>query len=248
MYNKDIKYNPAIWADMSLDERSIYYIAEAYEELAKSKKDFRKFLPSAESKTLPHPDSGERPADKIRNHKNWQYFEKVWDRFKYDQSFDASIFVEAVGRHLPKDRQLYPAQLATKKNFDYYLEYRESIKIDTSEKDDTKRIMEGIVQSYKLIARKIGVKKLTKQDIYDFFNKPKDGMILSEGLLFCMQQMISPYYFSVSKSFISAYTNSDKDIQDEILPLDRLKDMHSLTKVKPKIYEFLKKIFEEDII
>lgn len=247
MYNKDIKYNPAIWADMSSDERNIYYIAEAYEDFAKSRKDFRKHLPSAESKTLPHPDSGERPADKIRNHKNWQYFEKVWDRFIYDQSFDASMFIDAVAKHLPKDQHIYPSQLATKKNFDYYLEHREAIKLNTSESDDTKRIMEGIIQSYKLIAKKVGVKKLNKEDIYNFFNKPKDGMILSEGLLFCMQQMISPYYFSVSKSFISAYNNSDKDIQDEILPLDRLKDMHSLTKVKPKIYEFLKKIFEEDI-
>jgi hypothetical protein len=245
MHNE--RYNPAIWADMNLNERSIYYIAEAYEEFAKSRKDFRKHLSSVESKTLPHPDSGERPADKIRNHKNWQYFEKVWDRFIYDQSFDAFIFMDAVAKHLPKDRQIYPAQLATKKNFEYYLDYRESIKLNTSETDDTKRIMEGIVQSYKLISKKVGVKNLSNQDIYNFFNKPKESMILSEGLLFCMQQMISPYYFSVSKSFISAYNNSDKDIQDEILPLSRLKDMHNLTKVKPKIYEFLKKIFDEDI-
>jgi len=249
MYNKDIKYNPQIWADLNSEERNIYYIAEAFLNFAKSKNDFTKFLPSAETKSCPNYErDGLRPADSIRNHKNWEYFGRVWERFKNDPTFDADIYLKSISRHISKDQKLYPAQLATKKNFDYYIEYRESLKFNNSKSDDNKKIMEGIIQTYKLIANKVGVKKLTQQNLYDFFNKPKSESIISEGLLFCIQEMISPYYFSVSKSFIAAYKNSDKDIQNEILEIERLKDMHRLTIVNKKVYDFLKKVFDGDIV
>jgi len=248
-YSKDMKYNPEIWADMTSDERSTYYIAEAYNSFCKSRGDQRKHLPSVEVRQCPNYDrDGQHPADPIRNHKNWPYFVKVWERFEIDQAFDADIFMESVARHLPKDKQIFPAQLATKKNFDSYIEYRQSIKLGGEKIDDTKRIMQGIVQTYKLIARKVGSQKPTQQEIYYFFNKPKDNNLISEGLLLCMQQMISPYYFSVSRSFITAYKNSDKDIRDEILELSRLKDMALLTRTKTEVYNFVKKIFNEDIL
>jgi hypothetical protein len=111
-----------------------------------------------------------------------------------------------------------------------------------------KRIMTGIQRTYKLIQRKYNGRELTKEDLHDFFNKPKDNSILSEGLLYCMQEMISPYYFAVSKSFLRAYKNSDQDIRDEILPLDRLKDMATLVRAKTRVYEFVKKVFGDDIL
>lgn len=243
-YPKNNDINMDIWSDMTSEERSIYYIAEAYMKFAKSRGDFRKHIPSARVRTITDED---HPADKIRNHKNWKYFEKVWERFKNDQSFDPEIYLESISRHLYKDQQIYPAQLATRKNIDNYIEYRQSLKLTTNT-DDTKRVMEGITQTYKLISRKMGVSKLSREDLYNFFNTPKDNSIVSEGVLFCIQQMISPYYYAVSKSFLTAYRNSDKEIQDEILPLDRLKDMSTLVKSKTRIYSFVKKIFGEDII
>lgn len=247
-YSVDQKYNPSIWKDMTSDERNIYYIAEAYAKFARNRGDTRKYFKSAEVKQCPEYDrDGIYPADPLRQHKNWQYFEKLWNHFENDQIFDPKIYMDSISRHLPKTTKIYPAQLTTKKNIANYMEYRQSLKI-TNDIDDDKRIMEGVVQSYKLISRKMGIKKLTKEDLYQFFNEPKDNNILSEGLLLCMQQMISPYYFSVSKAFIRAYRNTDKDIRDEILELDRLKDMSILVKIKPRIYDFVQKIFSEDII
>lgn len=245
-------YNTQIWADMDSDERNTYYIAEAYLVFCKSRGDNRKHLPLVTSKISQRDqyliDEGEAyPADKIRNHKNWQYFQRVWEKFKYDQAFDPVMYIESVARKLPKDKFIFPAQLATKKNMESYIEYRRSQKIG-SKVDDTKRIMTGVTQTYKLISRKMGVTKLSKDDLYNFFNTPKDNNILSEGFLWCMQEMISPYYFSVSKSFIHAYKNTDPDIQEELLPKDRLKDMAVLVRSKTRVYDFVKKIFGEDII
>lgn len=242
-YPKNNEINPLIWADMTLDERSTYYIAEAYMKFAKSRGDFRKHIPSARVKTI----TDERPADKIRNHKNWKYFQKVWERFENDQAFDADIYLESIARHLPKAQMIFPAQLATKKNIKDYLEYRQSLKL-TSHADTTKQIMEDVMQTYKLISRKIGTTKITREQLYDFFNTTKDNNIISEGLLFCIQEMISPYYYSVSRSFLTAYKNSDKEIQEEIKPLDRLKDMSLLVKSNDRVYSFVKKVFGEDII
>jgi len=247
-YSVEQKYNPSIWQDMTSNERSIYYMAEAYAKFARDRGDTRKYFKSAEVKQCPEYDrDGLYPADPLRQHKNWQYFEKVWERFKNDQSFDPQIYMDSIARHIPKTTKIYPAQLSTKKNIANYLEYRQSLKIKDNV-DDDKRIMEGVMQSYKLISRKMGIKKLTKEDLYQFFNETKDNNILSEGLLFCMQEMISPYYFSVSKAFIRAYKEADQDIRDEILELDRLKDMSMLVKIKPRIYNFVQKIFGDDII
>lgn len=245
-------YNPEIWSDLTLEERNIYYIAEAFLKFAKSRGDYKKYLPLATSKISRRDqyliDEGEMYAgDKIRNHKNWQYFERLWERFKDDQLFDADVYMKSISRHLPKEKHIYPAQLTTKKNIADYLEYRESLKL-TSKTDDVKRIMQGIVQTYKLIERKVGISPLKQEDLYSFFNSAKDNNIISEGLLLCVQEMISPYYYAVSKSFLVAYKNADKEIQDEILPLDRLKDMSILVRSNSRIYGFLKKIFSGDIM
>jgi hypothetical protein len=214
--------------------------------------DKKNYLPSARVKTVQtHDQYGDEvnPADKIRNSKNWPYFEKVWEEFQNDTIFDAEIFMESIAKHLPKTSKLYPAQLATKKHIAGYKSYRQSIKMRSNDDvDDMKRIMTGIQRTYKLIQRKYNGRELTKEDLHDFFNKPKDNSILSEGLLYCMQEMISPYYFAVSKSFLRAYKNSDQDIRDEILPLDRLKDMATLVRAKTRVYEFVKKVFGDDIL
>lgn len=249
---KNNMLNLEIWADMTSDERNIYYIAEAFSKFMKSRGDTRMYCPSARTKTVQtHDQYGDevRPADKIRNSKNWQYFKRVWERFETDQAFDAEMFVESIAKHLPKTSKLYPAQLATKKHIKGYLEYRKSVKMRSNQKDeDIKRIMTDIQRTYKIIQRKTGITKLTQKDLYDFFNKPKDNNILSEGLILCIQEMISPYYFSVSKAFLRAYKDADPDVREEIISLDRLKDMRALTHVKTRIYNFVKKIFGDDIL
>lgn len=249
---KSNELNTEIWADMTSDERSTYYIAEAYIKFMHNRGDKKKYLPSVRVKTVKYYDKeGDEcyPFDHIRNHQNWKYFEKVWEEFKNDQLFEAEIFMESIAKHLPKASRLYPAQLATKKHIAGYKSYRNSIKLRSNEQDDDmKRILSGILQTYKLIQRRTGIQELDQQDLHAFFNKPKDNSILSEGLLCCMQEMISPYYFAVSKSFLRAYKDSDQDIRDEIIPLDRLKDMASLVRVKPRVYDFVKKIFGDDIL
>ena len=249
---KSNELNMEIWKDMDSDERSIYYIAEAFTKFMRSRGDRKNYIPSARVKTVQRQTADGYecyPADKIRNATSWKYFERVWEEFNNDQSFDAEIFMESIAKHTAKTAKIYPAQLATKKYIIGYKLYRQSIKMRTNDKDeDLKRILVGVQRTYILIQRKIGVDKLNQKDLHDFFNTPRDGALLSEGLLFCMQEMISPYYFAVSKAFLRAYKNADSDIRDEIITLDRLKDMSVLAKTKDRVYPFVKKLFGDDIL
>lgn len=244
--------NMEIWKDMDSDERATYHIAEAFTKFMKGRGDKKNYIPSIRVKTVKRQDKyGDEcnPADHIRNAASWQYFERVWEKFETDATFDAEIFMESISKHTAKTTKIYPAQLSKGKYIDGYKSYRQSIKMRSNNKDeDLKRILTGIQRTYILIQRKTGVEKPGQMDFHDFFNTPREGSLISEGLLFCMQDMISPYYFAVSKAFLRAYRDADPDIRDEVITLDRLKDMSILVKTKDRVYPFVKKLFGDDIL
>jgi len=243
-----MNYTEEIWSDLDWDEKQTYRLYEEFQKATMEKGIYTKWIPSACSKSFYDYDrDGKYPGDKIRESKNWQYFCEVWDKFKNDQLFDSHVFVEAVFRRLPKDKTIVPAQLRTKANYDYYKEYR--LKLKMSEKvSDEKQIMMDITNTYKLIQRKLNKTQIDENDLFRFFNELEDNCIISEGIFLCMNEMISPYYYSVSRSFLNAYLNCDKDIKEAISTKERLINISAIVRSKTRVYQFLRKIYNKDIV
>jgi len=242
-----LRYNEEIWRDLSYDEKMAYKIADEFTKKTQAKGQYNRWVASAESKVRIHPDSDERPGDKIRNSKNFKYFEEIWDMYKGDPNFDIMIFIDSVFHNLTPGKKIYPAQLKTKRVYNNYKQYRMKMKI--GEKiGPSKQIMEGLATTYKLISRKLDKKKLSEDDLYRFFNEPEEGEVISTGMFYAIQEMISPFYMSVSKSFRKAYFNSDKDIQDEIIDEDKLDNLKALVRLKSRVHGFAMRLFGNDII
>lgn len=242
-----LRYNEEIWSDLTYDEKMAYKIADEFSKRARKIGLHNKWIASAESKVRIPEDSDERPGDKIRNSKNFKYFMDVWNMYKSDQNFDIVIFMDAVFRTLPRGKKIYPAQLRTKKLYSSYKEYRMRLKM-SERVGSIKRIMEDLVRSYKTISKKLDKKDLTEEDLDRFFNEIPEGQLVSEGMFYAMQEMLSPYYLAVSKSFRKAYFNADKDIQDEIIDKDKLENIKALVRLKTRVHGFAKRIFGKDIL
>lgn len=247
-----MNYNKQIWNDLEKDERKAYKLYECFQKKMLDRGDKRKFLPSASSKFSDRDqyliDEGEMyPADKIRNAKNFKYFLEVIHMYEDQETFDPYLFIEAVFRRIGKHERIYPAQLKTKANQQYYKDFRVKSKM-SSEVSQEKQIMIDIMNTYKTICRRLGKDVLTFEDLYSFFNDVKDNNVISEGILFCIQEMISPFYFTVSVSFEEAWINLDQDIKDEIMSEDKYNNIRGVVNLKTRLYNFNKKLFGKDII
>ena len=243
-----MKYNEDIWTDLTQEEKKIYHLYEAFQKRTNKMGNYVKWLPSATAKQCYDYDrDGKYPGDKIRESKNWKYFEDVSEMFENHPDFDEEIFMDSIFIHVLKGKKIFPAQLRNKKNVEFYKEYRMKLKMSDKSSDE-KKMMSDIAATYTYIKRKIKKNELDSSDIYSFFNNTKDNNIISDGLKSCILEMISPYFMVISKSFIAAYKNADKDIQDEIIDIDRLKNLRGLVKMKTRVYSFAQKIFKDDII
>jgi len=243
-----MKYNEDIWSDLTWEEKQIYYIYEAFQKRTSKKGSRIKWLSQATSKSSYDYDrDGKYPGDKIRESKNWKYFCDVWEIFKDSASFDPEIFMDSVFRHLPKEKNIAPAQLRTKKIIQQYKDYRMKLKMSDNISDE-KQMMRDIINTYKFIQRKLNKDELSQSDIYNFFNSVKDSNVISLGLFSCINEMISPFYMAVSKSFEDAYVSSDEDIREEIMPFEKYQKLRALVTMKTRVYQFAKKVFGKDII
>ena len=243
-----MRYNESIWEDLDLKEKKIYHLYEVFQNRTNRRGVVTKWIPQASRKSVADYDqTGEYPGDFIRNSKNWKYFEETYEMFEEDQNFDEQIFIDSVFRNIPKTKRIFPAQLRTKKIIQQYKDYRMKLKM-TDQVSTEKRIMRDISNTYKFISRKMNKKKLDANDLNNFFTDVKDNNIISEGIFFCIQEMISPFYYSISKSFEDAYSELDQDVRDEIIDGERLLDLRMLIKLKKFTYNFAKELFGRDIL
>lgn len=243
-----MNYNEDIWSDLEWEEKQIYHLYEAFQKKTSNRGNHIKWISQATSKSpYDYDRDGKYPGDKIRESKNWKYFSEVWEIFKDTPSFDVEIFMDSVFRHIARDKSIAPAQLRTKKIIQQYKEYRMKLKMSDNISDE-KQLMRAMTNSYKFISRKLNKNKLNFDDIYSFFNDVKDNNIVSVGVFSCINEMISPFYMAVSKSFEDAYTSVDEDIREEIMPFEKYQRLRALVKLKTRVYSFTKKIFGEDIV
>lgn len=222
-----------IWEQFKFNgtEYKIWQIYIAYELFAKKRNDFRKYLPI---KSDP------------RENKNWKYFEQVYLNFSKDAMFDPYIFIEAQFRNTPKDKTIFPAQLKTKTAINNYKEHREALKI----KDyigESKAIMENLANTFRFL-KKWWKKNDLPLDSYEEFFRPKNSELMSEGMLFCLQSMISKYFMSASIHFNKEYNKLDQDIKAEIIEPKDLKVYKMKLFLDKEAYDFAKQIFKNEII
>lgn len=243
-----MNYNSDIWTDLEWEEKQVYHLYEAFQKRTNKRGNRIKWIPQATAKSSYDYDrDGKYPGDKIRESKNWKYFCEVYEVFKDSASFDPEIFMDSVFRHLPRDKNITPAQLRTKKIIQQYKDYRMKLKMSDNISDE-KQMMRDITNTYKFISRKLNKTQLTHQDIYDFFNSVEDNNVVSQGVFSCINEMISPFFMAVSKSFENAYVSVDEDIREEIMTFERYQRLRALVKLKTRVYAFAKRVFGDDII
>lgn len=209
----------------------IWQIYKAYEHYAKKNGDYRQHL---STKNDP------------REHKNWRHFEAVYDRYENDTTFDAYMFMESQFRNMTKGKTIYPAQLKTKAAEDRYHEHREAIKVkDTSSK--TEQIIQSLAATFKFLKKWWKRNNLMMDDYASFFKKD-EGELISIGMSFCMQGMISKYFMAVSKHFNREYRGLDPDYKWEVITPNDLKSYRIALKLDEEAYDFAKELFNGEIL
>jgi len=212
-------------------DRKVWEIYKAYELRAKKQGDYRKYLPY---KTDP------------REGKNWKYFEQTYENFSKDFLFDPYIFIDAQFRNVPKGNTIYPAQLKTKSAIIKYKEHREALKMSDSD-SGAKNLIVSLANTYKFIKKWWKRKNLPLDSYKEFFTKI-DGEMVSEGMLFCLQGMISKYFMSVSKHFLEEYHKLDPDMKWEVISPNELKSNKITLVLREEAYSFAKEIFNGEIL
>jgi hypothetical protein len=212
-------------------EYSVWQIYEAYTYQLKKRGDFKKYLPT---KSDP------------RESKNWKYFELVHKNFDKDTMFDPYIFMEAQFRNVPKDKTLFPGQLKTKTAVSKYSDHKDSLRaqepVSSSEK-----IMTNLANTF-IFLKKWWARNNLPINSYKEFFEIKSGEMLSEGMLFCIQGMISKYFMATSKHFIEEYNKLDLDMKYEIIQPKELKSYKIKLLLDQEAYSFAKEFFKNEII
>jgi hypothetical protein len=211
-------------------ECKIWQMYEAYYFQSKKRGDFRKYLP-----TQVDP----------RNSKNWKYFEQAYDNFSQDSVFDPYIFMEAQFRNVPKGKTVFPAQLKTKTAVERYRAHREALKVKDFSSNTTV-IMEGLAATLIFLRGWWKRKNLPQHSYAEFFKRIENEM-LSEGMLFCLQRMVSKYFMAISVHFNEEYKRLDSDMKLEILPPQELKSYRIKMMLNKEAYDFAKELFGREI-
>lgn len=216
--------------NFTTEEYKVWEIYKAYELTVKRRGDYRKYLPTSSD-----PRTG----------KNWKYFKEVFNNFEKDSTFEPYIFIEAQFRNVPKNKTIYPAQLKTKIAIKKYQEHRAAIKVIDVDAN-TKRIINNLAATFKFLKKWWKQKELSIDSYREFFTKDQDEM-LSTGMYFCLQGMISKYFMAVSKHFLREYNNLDSDIKWEIITPKKLRSYKIKLKLDTEAYSFAKELFNSEI-
>ena len=221
-----------IWQKYKFTQREvkIWELYKAFQQVSRKRGSFRKFLPES---TDP------------RKSKYWKYFEETYRHFEKDPMFDAYSFVKAQFRNFPKGKEMWPAQLKTKAAIERYQEHKEAARMQ-DENSGTKRKIENLAATFKFLKNWWKRNDLEMDDYKSFF-EPKTGEVLSEGMIYCIQNMISKYFIATSKHFNLAYSKLDPDLKWEIITPKELRSYKINLKLDTEAYAFAKELFNGEI-
>ena len=209
----------------------IWEFYQVFHKVSRKRGAYRKYLPEAKDP---------------RKSKYWKYFEETWDLVKDDTTFDPYIFVEAQFRNVPRGKEIWPAQLKTKTALKRYKEHRNSIKMVDSV-SQSEQIMTNLANTFRFMKKWWKRNNLSKHDYEAFFSK-EESELISDGMNYCLQGLISKYFMSVSSHFLAEYKALDPDMKWEIVRPDELRAYRIKLKLDDEAYDFAKDIFKGEIL
>jgi len=180
-----------------------------------------------------------------RKHQHWEAFEKLYEVVKDDSHFNMRWYVKSQIIHLGKNKTIWPHQLLTQKAMRNYFEYIQNRKI-VVDSDKIEDIRYALTQDKKLFQE--WTDDHPGQDYNDFFGNIPDGLIMSDGVYYAIQGMLSLFFLSISKTFMGMYKDLDIDIQEEIASRGKLLVTRDKIRTNEKLKIFAKKTFEDEAL
>lgn len=223
--------------ELSASELVIYDFAHVFYTYPDLESHRNKLL-KLQAKNFHHPKSDPR------SHKEWHYFCDLYEVVKNDAFFKIRRFINAQLSHMTEGQNFWPAQLTTRRAFKYYFEYYQSRKIIVKS-NKTKDMMYALTQDKKNIQEWFDDHA---KDYKNLFEYVPPGLLMSDGVYYAMQGMISILFLSISKSFKIAYDKLDVDMQQEIASRDQLTLMKNKIRENDRVKTFANKIFGDEVI
>lgn len=222
-----------IWEKFKFPARDqkIWELYTIFHKISKRRGAYRKYLPENSDP---------------RNSKNWKYFAETWDNIKDDPALDIYMFIEAQFRNVPKGKAVWPAQLKTKTALTRYKEHRRASKIvDTVSQSE--QIINNLANTFRFM-KKWWKRNNLRMDDYEAFFRKAEGELISDGMNYCLQGLISKYFMSVSSNFLAEYKALDPDMKWEVIRPDELRAYRIKLKLDDDAYDFAKGLFKGEII
>lgn len=171
-------------------------------------------------------------AKNIKNNKWWSSFYKTASFFMNKKEWDAYGYISFIFDEYDKP---LPFVLLYQKNWIAFVEHKESrTKNDTS-------IAKSLLTTYNEIKNWTKKNNYDTIAVYDFFSEPKNFMFLKRG-------KFSPYFLSISKSFMKKYLELSEEEQDEIINRQDLMVKRLTVMNNKKIANKLKEVLGEEFI
>jgi len=177
--------------------------------------------------------------------RNWKYFEELYEVIKNDSHFNMRWFVNAQLVYLEKGKTIWPAQLLTKKAMNNYFEYCNNRRI-TIKGDGTKDIIAALVHDKKFMREWLS--DHPESDYADFFGRVPEGLVMSDGIYYAIQGMLSVFFLSISKNFNIVYLNLEPDLREEIATKGRILMSRDKVRLNKRALELARKIFKEEVL
>jgi len=162
---------------------------------------------------------------KVKESKWWKHFVSCVELRSSKKEWDTKRFIDIQFNEFGK---ILPFHLPTKKAWDIYIEYYRR-----GEVDKEKAVALGLLNSYKKI-KKFGTYK-------DFFNDKKN-------MLFVIRGELSPYFLSISRSFLKVYANLTENQKKNIISKEKLKISRAMVFSNRKILNKIKEALGKEFI
>jgi hypothetical protein len=230
---------------ITFDERQAWKIYEAFRGVcqARNVKNLWQVTNLGQSGSL-----DPRNFDRVRNHRNWRHYLETWLRFRRYRGFRARDLMEAVFRGISADDKVYPGMLNTASAEKAYIKHMEAQEASAKgQYEEVQRIEDWLTSTHRAIRSRLG--DLTVEKLWSFFNTPKEGVKIAEGMVLAIHNMLSFYYLAMSKAFETAWRNANDELRSEIaLDEQKAQLIRARVRMNERLYSCVRRLFGEDIL
>lgn len=169
---------------------------------------------------------------RVRDTKWWSSFYKTASLFSGEKEWDPYKYVSYTFENNEKP---FPFVLVNKLNWSSYKDH-----IATREKGDAS-VARSLLSTYNEIRDWSIKNKFDKINVSEFFKVPRN-------LMFLKRRKFSPYFLSISRSFINMYYSLDEEERNKIITEEELFIKRITVMRNEKISEKLKEVLGEEYV